>query len=158
MESIKFSFEINAVWSEDKMVKISSATLPDAIETVIPPPYQSGIAGHWSSQHLFLGAVLSSYAHTIQHLSRTSELPFNGFSAQIIGDAEVKDRVFGIHHLQLVGTLNIPLETYRVKAEAVLEKAKDNCPIINSIKTTVVIDTKIIVNELVDALELIPPQ
>ena len=152
MENRKFSFEVSAVWSEDKKVKISSPVLPDDIETVIPPPFFNGIAGHWSAEHLFLASIASCYAHTFQYLSRTAELPFDGFSCQVTGDAELVNRVFAFHKVQLSVTLTIPLETYRGKAESVLEKTERNCLVRNSLKTEVLVETKILVSEYVGEL------
>lgn len=44
----------------------------------------------------------------------------------------------------------LPLETYRAKAQLDLEKTERNCIILNSIKTEVVIETKILVNEPIE--------
>ena len=151
MENPRFSFEINTVWADDKTVNVSSPALPEAIATVIPPPFANGVAGYWSAEHLFLASIASCFAHTFQHLASLSELPFDSFSCQITGEATMENRVFAFHQVQLFPTLVLPLETYRSKAESVLAKTERNCLVKNSIKTTVSIEAKILVSELVES-------
>jgi organic hydroperoxide reductase OsmC/OhrA len=151
MEDLRYNFEINAVWSDDKTVKISSPDLTQVIETTIPPPFTNGIAGYWSAEHLFLASLASCFAHTFQNIAQLSELPFDSFTCNISGDAEKIEHVFAFHSVKLFPTLIIPLETYRHKAESVLEKMESNCIIANSVKTQIVIETKILVSELVSS-------
>jgi organic hydroperoxide reductase OsmC/OhrA len=151
MENLRYSFEINAVWSSDRTVKINSPALPQSIETTIPPPFTHGIAGYWSAEHLFLASLASCFAHTFQNIAQLSELPFDSFSCNISGDAEKIDKVFAFYSVKLFPTLIIPLETYRPKAESILEKAERNCIIANSVKTQIIIESKILVSELVSS-------
>jgi organic hydroperoxide reductase OsmC/OhrA len=151
MEDLKYSFEINAVWSDDKTVQVSSPDFKEPITTTIPPPFTNGIGGHWSAEHLFLASLASCFAHTFQIIANLSELPFDSFTCNISGDAEKIDKVFAFHSVKLFPTLIIPLETYRNKAESVLEKAERNCIIANSVKTQIIIETKILVSELVSS-------
>jgi peroxiredoxin-like protein len=147
VENKKFNFEVNTVWQDDRTVEVESPALTAVITTVIPPPFKHGVAGNWSAEHLFLAAIASCFTHTFQHLAELSELPFDSLSCNISGDAEMSNGVFAFHNALLFPTLVIPLETYRDKAESVLEKAERNCIISNSVKTKVVIETKILVSE-----------
>jgi organic hydroperoxide reductase OsmC/OhrA len=151
MENLRYNFEINAVWSDDKTVKVSSPAFSDYVMTTIPPPFTNGISGYWSAEHLFLASLASCFAHTFQNIAQLSELPFESFSCNISGDAEKIDKVFAFHCVKLFPTLIIPLETYRSKAESVLEKTERNCIIANSVKTQIIIETKILVSELVSS-------
>ena len=153
MDKKRFSFEVNAVWQNDKTVEVESPVLTAAIATVMPPPFKDGVSGYWSAEHLFLASIASCFAHTFQNLAALSELPFESISCNISGDAEMIDHVFAFHKVQLFPTLAIPLEAYRQKAESVLEKTESNCLIANSLKTTVSIETKILVNELIGEFE-----
>jgi organic hydroperoxide reductase OsmC/OhrA len=148
MENLRYSFEINALWSDDRMVKVSSPAFSEAINTAIPPPFTNGIKGYWSAEHLFLAAIATCFTHTFQNIAQLSELPFDNFSCNINGDAEKIDKIFAFHTVKLFPTLIIPLETYRRKAESVLEKVERNCIISNSVKTQIIIETKILVSEL----------
>jgi organic hydroperoxide reductase OsmC/OhrA len=147
MENKKFNFDVNTVWQEDRTVQVESPVLTDIITTVIPPPFKHGVRGSWSAEHLFLASIASCFTHTFQNLAELSELPFDSFSCNISGDAEMVNGVFAFHKALLFPTLVIPLETYRDKAESVLEKAERSCIIGNSVKTKVVIETKILVSE-----------
>lgn len=147
MDSKKFSFEVDTVWQDDKTVQVESPVLTDIITTVIPPPFKHGVEGIWSAEHLFLGAIASCFTHTFQHLAELSELPFESLSCNITGDAEMLNGVFAFHKVLLFPTLVIPLETYRDISESVLEKTERNCVIGNSVKTKIVIETKILVSE-----------
>ncbi len=149
MKHKKFNFEVNAVWLEDKTVKISSPVLNEEITTVIPPSFRNGVEGSWSAEHLFLASIASCFAHTFQHLAELSELPFESFSCNISGDVERVDNIFAFQKVQLYPTLVIPLETYRVKAVNVLETVERDCIVKNSVKTKVAIETKILVSERV---------
>ena len=143
----KFNFEVNAVWLEDKTVKISSPVLNDDITTVIPPPFKNGVEGTWSAEHLFLASIASCFVHTFQYLAELSELPFENFSCSISGNVESVNNVSAFHKVQLYPTLIIPLETYRAKAANVLETMERDCIIKNSVKTEVSIEAKILVSE-----------
>jgi organic hydroperoxide reductase OsmC/OhrA len=147
MENKKFNFEVNTIWQDDRTVQVESPVLTAVITTVIPPPFKNGVAGSWSAEHLFLASIASCFTHTFQHLAELSELPFESLSCNISGDAEMVNGVFAFHKALLFPTLVIPLEAYRDKAESVLEKAERNCIISNSVKTKVVIETKILVSE-----------
>ena len=145
----KFNFEVNAVWLEDKTVKISSPVLNEEITTVIPPPFRNGVEGSWSAELLFLASIASCFVHTFQHLAELSELPFDSFSCNISGEVERIDNVFAFYKIQLYPTLVIPLETYRVKAANVLETVERDCIVKNSVKTEVLIEAKILVSDSV---------
>jgi organic hydroperoxide reductase OsmC/OhrA len=149
MEDLKYSFEINAVWSDDKTVQISSPAFTEPITTTIPPPFTNGIDGYWSAEHLFLASLASCFVQTFQNIAQLSELPFESFTCNISGDVEKIDHVFAFHSIKLFPTLIIPIEIYRSKAESVLEKMERNCIIASSVKTQIIIETKILVSELV---------
>lgn len=147
MDNQKYSFEINAGWFSDKTVKVSSPLLRREMTTAIPPPFKNGISGYWSAEHLFLASIASCFMHTFQNIAELSELPFDSFSCNVSGEAEKIDKVFAFHKVYLFPTLTLTLETYRGKAQLDLEKTERNCIIMNSIKTEVVIETKILVRE-----------
>ena len=147
MENKKFGFEVNTVWQDDRTVQVESPVLRTTITTVIPPPFRHGSSDYWSAEHLFLASIASCFTHTFQNLAELSELPFEDLSCNISGDAEMVNGVLAFHTVLLFPTLIIPLETYRGKAESVLEKTEHNCIIGNSVKTKIVIETKILVSE-----------
>lgn len=146
MENKKFNFEVNAVWQNDNTFQLNSPVLKTTITTAIPPPFKNGLDGYWSAEHLFLASIVSCFTQTFQHLAELSELPFDSLSCSISGDVEMIDGVFSFHKVWLFPTLILPLETYRLKAELDLEKAERQCIIIDSIKTKLVIETKILIN------------
>jgi uncharacterized OsmC-like protein len=154
MDNKKFNFEVNALWQNDNTFQLGSPVLKTTITTAIPPPFKDGLDGYWSAEHLFLAAIVSCFTQTFQRLAELSELPFESLSCSITGDVEMIDGVFAFHKVFLFPTLTLPLETYRVKAELDLEKAERECIIIDSIKTKLVIETKILVNSALEAFEV----
>jgi organic hydroperoxide reductase OsmC/OhrA len=146
MDNKKFNFEVNALWQNDNTFQLGSPVLKTTITTAIPPPFKDGLDGYWSAEHLFLASIVSCFTQTFQHLAELSELPFDSLSCSISGDVEMIEGVFSFHKVWLFPTLTLPLETYRVKAESDLEKAERQCIIIDSIKTKLVIETKILIN------------
>ncbi len=147
MENTIYNFEVNAVLGGDKLLKVSAPAIPKAIVTVVPPPFKDGIAGYWSAEHLFLASIASCFGHTFRIIADLSELPFESFSCTIEGEVERIDKVFAFYKVRLFPTLVIPLETYRLKAESILEKTERNCIVRNSLKTEVIIESKILVNQ-----------
>lgn len=146
MDNKKFSFDVNAVWQKDNTFQLGSPVLKTQILTAIPPPFKDGLDGLWSAEHLFLAAIVACFAQTFQHLSELSELPFDSLSCGVSGEVEMVDGVLAFHKVLLFPTLTLPLETYRAKAELDLEKAERDCIIFDSIKTKLVIESKILVS------------
>jgi organic hydroperoxide reductase OsmC/OhrA len=154
MENKKFNFEVNAVWQKGNTFQLGSPVLKTQIITAIPPPFKDGLDGYWSAEHLFLASIVSCFTQTFQRLAELSELPFDSLSCSISGNVEMIDGVFAFHKVFLFPTLTLPLETYRAKAQLDLEKAERECIIIDSIKTKLVIETKILVNTALESFEV----
>lgn len=130
-------FNVNLSWISDRKGEMSSPELEDVIEVATPPPFQKGIEGLWSPEHLLTAAVNSCFMTTFLAVAENSKLEFELFDCKAKGKLEQIEGKFLMTEVILEPTLVINKETDKDRAERILQKSEAACLISNSIKSKV---------------------
>lgn len=130
-------FNVNLSWISDRKGEISSPELEKEIEVATPPPFQKGVEGIWSPEHLLTAAVNSCFMTTFLAVAENSKLEFALFDCKAKGKLEQVDGKFLMTEVILEPTLVITKEADKDRAERILQKSEAACLISNSIKSKV---------------------
>lgn len=130
-------FNVNLSWISDRKGEISSPELEKEIEVATPPPFQKGVEGIWSPEHLLTAAVNSCFMTTFLAVAENSKLEFELFDCKAKGKLEQVEGKFLMTEVILEPTLVITKEADKDRAERILQKSEAACLISNSIKSKV---------------------
>lgn len=116
------------------------------IEIATPPEFPKGIPGIWSPEHLFTAAVSSCFMTTFLSVAENSKLLFSSFSCKSKGKLEQIEGKFMISEIILEPIVTITDEKERERAEKVLQKSEAACLISNSVKSKVIMNPTVKIN------------
>ncbi|HVM87663.1 MAG TPA: OsmC family protein [Puia sp.] len=146
METAHF-YEVNVNWEHGRQGLMSSPVLNNNIEVATPPEFTNGIAGVWSPEHLLVAAVNSCLMTTFLAIAENSKLNFVNFQSGANGKLEKTDGKYMITEITLIPVLTIADERERERAERILQKAEAACLISNSVKSRIVMQPEIKVQQ-----------
>ncbi len=147
--SLSHSYTVNLEWKEDRKGLLSAENIDPKLEVATPPPFNKGLEGVWSPEHLFTSAVSSCLMTTFLAIAENSKLEFVSFRCEATGKLEQIDGKFLMSEIHLQPHLVIHREEDYAKAERILQKAEKGCLISNSITSKVVMEPTIMVANLV---------
>ncbi|HRG33650.1 MAG: OsmC family protein [Saprospiraceae bacterium] len=142
------SYSLNLTWESAKKGVLSSNEFNPEIEVVTPPPFNGGIPGYWSPEHLFVASVSSCLMTTFLAIAENSKFEFAGFSCSATGKLEQIEGKYLITEIILKPELKIKDESQKEKAERILIKAEKACLISNSIHSKVTMIPQVIVESV----------
>ncbi|CAM4350886.1 OsmC family protein [Gillisia limnaea] len=140
-------YTVNLKWKSDRKGEISSPELPTTIEVATPPDFPNGMPDIWSPEHLFVAAVNTCLMTTFLAIAENSNLEFISFKCKSVGVLDKIDGKFQVSKITLKPELIIPEGTNEERAQRILEKSEQHCLISNSIKTNIILEPKIIVQQ-----------
>ncbi len=140
-------YEIDVNWVENRIGTMSSAELNDELQVATPPQFNKGIPRIWSPEHLFTAAVNSCLMTTFLAIAENSKLEFESFGSKALGKLEIVDGKYQMSEVSLIPQLKIFKEEDREKAMRVLLKSEAACLISNSIKSKIIFNPEITVEE-----------
>lgn len=146
MEYIHY-YKVDAQWNQLRKGTLHSAELIDSVEVATPPPFPGGIEKIWSPEHLLVAAVNSCLMTTFLAIAENSKLEFSDYQCNASGKLEKVDGKYAISEIVLKPVITITEEKDREKAERIIHKSESACLISNSIKSNVILQPTIIVNE-----------
>jgi organic hydroperoxide reductase OsmC/OhrA len=94
MMEAEHKYEVNLEWENGRKGIISSPVLESCIEVVTPPDFPKGVAGIWSPEHLYIGAVSSCFMTTFLAVAENAGLEFTDFTCQATGTVEKTEGKF----------------------------------------------------------------
>jgi len=144
METLHF-YEVSVNWLADRKGALSSPVLNEVIEVATPPQFPKGMEGIWSPEHLFVAAVNSCLMTTFLSFAENSSLHFESFSSKAIGKLEMIEGKYMIGEITLMPIVVIPEKADEEKAKRILKKLEGNCLISNSIKSTIVFKSQVVI-------------
>lgn len=147
-----YNYEVDLAWKENRKGIISSPVLTQSIEVATPPEFQKGIEKIWSPEHLFVAAINSCLMTTFLAVAENSKLEFESFNSQANGKLDKVDGKFMMTEVLLRPTLVINNPEMQDKAKRVLEMSEKACLISNSVKSTIIFDPIILVQEKEEAI------
>ena len=142
-----YTYEVNLAWLSQRKGVVSSPVLKQTIDVVTPPEFPKGIEGVWSPEHFFVAAVESCLMTTFLAVAENSKLEFESFSCHALGTLDKVDGKYMMTEILLRPTLVIFNPDQLDKASRVLTMSEKACLITNSIKSSIVFDPTIVINQ-----------
>ena len=141
-ETKVFYYETEVEWTKEKAGQIKGPTL--ATITVGAPPEFKGQEGQWTPEHLFVASINTCFMLTFLAIAENSKLPLVSFTSTAKGKLE-KVAGSGYQITEIVVKPRIVIASFEDlgRMPRVLEKAKENCFISKSIKSTVRLEPQI---------------
>ncbi len=141
-ETPPYFYETEIEWTGDKDMKLSGGKLP-AIAAGAPPEFK-GREENWSPEHLFVASMNSCYALTLLAIAEFSKVSVISLSSTARGKLEkVQGGGYQITEIVVKPRIVISSATDLARMLRILEKAKENCFVSNSIKSAIKIEPEI---------------
>ena len=141
-EARDYFYETEIEWRVEKQGQVQSAGLAP-ITTGAPPEF-NGRAGDWSPEHLLVASLNSCYMLTFLAIAEFSKIAIVSFSASAKGKLEkVEGGTYQITEILVKPHVVIASANDLARIPRILEKAKENCFISNSIKSKIKIEPQV---------------
>jgi len=88
-------------------------------------------------EHLFLGSISGCFFTTFSVISSNSQLSYSSLAIKTVGTMEVLKEVKQMSRIQQDITLTLPFGANAKKAQRILEKTEELCPLANSITSKI---------------------
>ena len=137
MES-EYRFTAKAEWTTGRRGRVEGDSLAPGLDFAAPPEFQ-GVAGVWSPEHLFLGAVATCFVTTFSAIAEFSKFSFHALTVGVEGILEKAEGGYRFTRVFVDAALTIEREEDRERAQRLLEKAERSCLISRSIQSTIVL-------------------
>jgi organic hydroperoxide reductase OsmC/OhrA len=135
-------YNTDVEWTREREGVLRSWPLPPL--QIAAPPEFSGKEGIWTPEHLYVAAVNSCFVTTFLAVAENSKLRFRTFDCAARGRLEsVPGWGYQITEIKLYPRLELTSVGDVEKAARIIEKAKRNCLISNSIITEVIVEPSI---------------
>jgi peroxiredoxin-like protein len=141
-----YRFRARAEWTSDRRGSVEGDALAPRLDFGAPPEFQ-GVPGVWSPEHFFVAAVVTCFITTFRAIAEFSKFKFAALV--VTGDGVLEKRDGGYHFTRifLQPTLAIEREEDRERAQRLLEKAERSCVISRSIRSEVVLQPSVEVDQ-----------
>lgn len=141
-ESPVFYYETQVEWKKEKEGQIGGPSLP-TVPVGVPPEFK-GREGVWSPEHLFVASLNTCYMLTFLAVAENSKLPLVSFSSIAKGKLEkVPGSNYQITEIVVKPRVVIASANDLGRMPRILEKAKENCFVSNSIKTAIKLEPEV---------------
>ena len=137
-----YIYETEIEWKGDKDLQVASGNLP-AIAGGAPPEFK-GRGGLWSPEHLFVASFNSCYMLTLLAIAEFSKIAIASFSSSAKGKLEkVAGGSYQITEIVVKPRIVLASANDLTRMPRILEKAKENCFVSNSIKSMIKIEPEV---------------
>ncbi len=145
-DQIPLFYEAEIEWTGERKGELRSPNLPP-FPVAAPPEFQ-GHEGIWTPEHLYVASVNVCFMTTLLAVAQLSKLEIVSFSASARGKLDKIEGV-GYQMTEIVIRPKLIIRSSRglERAAKILEKAKKNCLISNSIKTVVTVEPELYCHE-----------
>jgi organic hydroperoxide reductase OsmC/OhrA len=141
-ETPQYFYETEIEWKGQKDLRITSRKLP-VIEAGTPPEFK-GREGNWSPEHLFVASLSSCYTLTLLAIAEFSNVSLVSLSSTAKGKLEkVQGSSYQVTEIVVKPRVVIASAGDLTRMPRILEKAKENCFVSNSIKSAIKIEPEI---------------
>ena len=141
-EAPQYFYETEIEWKGKKDLRITSGKLP-VIEAGTPPEFK-GREGNWSPEHLFVASLNSCYTLTLLAIAEFSNVSLVSLSSTAKGKLEkVQGSSYQVTEIVVKPTVVIASADDLTRMPRILEKARENCFISNSIKSAIKIEPEV---------------
>ena len=141
-EPTLFYYETEIEWTKEKEGRLKGPTLP-AVSVGAPPEF-NGREGQWTPEHLFVASINTCFMLTLLAIAENSKLPLVSFSSTAKGKLEkVPGSGYQITAIVLKPRVVIASAKDLERVPRILEKAKENCFVSNSIKGVIKLEPEV---------------
>lgn len=141
-ESPVFYYETEVEWKKEKEGQISGPSLPGV--AVGAPPEFKGREGLWSPEQLFVASLNTCYMLTFLAIAENSKVSLVSFSSTAKGKLEkVGGSNYQVTEIVVKPRVVIASTSDLGRLPRILEKAKENCFVSNSIKSDVKVQPEV---------------
>jgi organic hydroperoxide reductase OsmC/OhrA len=141
-ESRAFYYEAEIEWRKEKEGEIKGPGLPPI--AVGAPPEFKGREGNWAPEHLFVASLNTCFMLTLLVIAENSKLPLVSFRSVAKGRLENIDGAgYQITEVVIKPTVVIAAAKDLERIPKILEKAKENCFISNSVKSVIKLEPEV---------------
>jgi peroxiredoxin-like protein len=141
-ESPVFYYETEVEWKKEKEGQIGGPNLPPV--AVGAPPEFKGREGIWSPEQLFVASLNTCYMLTFLAIAENSKVAQVSFSSTAKGKLEKPPGSnYQITEIVVKPRVVIASANDLGRVPRILEKAKENCFVSNSIKSTIKIELEV---------------
>lgn len=137
-----YYYETEIEWKGDKDLKLCGGKLP-AIGAGAAPEFK-GREDNWSPEHLFVASLNSCYTLTLLAIAEFSKIALVSLSSSAKGKLEkVQGGTYQITEITLKPRVVLAAASDLARMPRILEKAKENCFVSNSIKSAIKIEPEV---------------
>jgi len=137
-----YFYEAEIDWIGGKDLQISSGKLPVIVGGALPE--FKGREGVWAPEHLFVAALNSCYLLTLLAIAEFSKISIFSCSSSAKGKLEkVEGGSYQITEIVVRPRVVIASANDLARMPRILEKAKENCFVSNSIKSVIKIEPEV---------------
>ena len=137
-----YVYETEVEWTGARDLKLASGKLP-AIGAGAPPEF-SGREENWSPEHLFIASLNSCSVLTLIAIAEISKVGLVSLSSTAKGRLEkVEGSGYQITEIVVRPRVVLAAPGDLPRMPRILEKAKDNCFVSNSIKSAIKIEPEV---------------
>ena len=141
LEPVKYPYETNLKWKNEKKGILSSEGKPD-IEVACPPEF-GGHQGIWAPGNLFVGSVEVCLMTTFLWHANRKNLRLNDYTSSAQGIVQQVDGKPRFSSLKITINVEVSSEIDKKNAEIIFKKLQHGCLISNSCETKIEFDYKI---------------
>ena len=137
-----FFYETEIEWTKEKEGQLTGRTLPPV--SVGAPPEFKGRDGRWAPEHLFVGSINTCFMLTLLVIAENSKLPIVSFRSTAKGKLEkVQGAGYQITEVVIKPTVVVGSAADLGRVPRILEKAKENCFVSNSVKSAIKLEPEV---------------
>jgi peroxiredoxin-like protein len=141
-ESTPHFYETEIEWKGERDLQLGGGKLP-VIKAGAPPEFK-GREENWSPEHLFVASLNSCYALTLLAIAEFSKVSVVSLSSTARGKLEkVPGGGYQITEIVVKPRIVISSANDLTRMPRILEKAKENCFVSNSIKSAITVEPEI---------------
>ena len=141
-ESPPYYYETEVEWRGEKDLKLYGGKLPP-IGAGAPPEF-NGREENWSPEHLFVAALNSCYALTLLAIAEFSKVSLVSLSSSAKGRLEkMQGSTYQVTEIVVRPRVVVASANDFQRMPRILDKAKENCFVSNSIKSKITIEPEV---------------
>ncbi|NND92874.1 MAG: OsmC family peroxiredoxin [Granulosicoccus sp.] len=142
MQAYPHHYSVTASGKSTEHVHIHS---PGLVSIESAPPAQFGGPGDlWSPETFLVAAVADCFILTFKAIARASSFEWTALQCDVEGILDRVDKVSLFTEFRLKAELTVPHGTDESKAVRLMEKAEHGCLITNSLKSTLSLQAKVL--------------
>lgn len=141
-EARSYLYSTDIEWKGEKTLNLTGAGLT-AITAGAPPEF-NGREGQWSPEHLLVGSMNTCYLLTLLAIAENSRIKIVSCSSSAQGKLEkVAGAGYQITEIVVKPKVVVGTAGELPRMPRILDKAKENCFISNSIKATIKVEPEV---------------